>query len=294
MEVVVSDLSTAAANGDGGDGGDAKTSHHAIVVSEDSYPAAAARDGTSAGGGGGGATRRLSTQPLRESIVPPGSSRRLPAWLQESIGPWAIALPINMGTWGIAPTITNLAAASAGCSCDPSNDAVNTTYNVVVSFGFTAMPLAALLSYLKPCHSMHVLQCLAAVQVACFALLLSGATGAGFMSCSVGASATLAIAVFAMRAFDTYVTAMLYRVVATRCRNRPGLTSADVEKATLAFGQLLVAATLTATLLGVLLVDHGVLACRMGGGEDEQGSAVLNNASSSDAAEGSTASDCFL
>ena len=81
---------------------------------------------------------------------------------------------------------------------------------------------------------------------------------------------------------------MLYRVVAQRCRNRPGLTSADVEKATLAFGQLLVAATLTATLLGVLLVDHGVLSCRMGGGEVEPPS------SSSPAAEGDAtpASDC--
>lgn len=215
-------------------------------------------------------------------------------WLQESLGPWAIAVPINMATWGFAPNVSNLAAAHAGCSCDPADEVVNTTYNIVLSFGFTAMPLAALLSYLRPCHSIQFLRLLAVILIACFALLLSGASGAAFMSCSTGASVTLALAVFAMRAIDTYVTAMLYRLVAVRCRARSSVAPAEAEKATLALGQLLVATTLTAVLLAVTLVDRGVLACRIGGGHDN-GSPLGANATGPSpltGAEHGSDSDC--
>lgn len=60
----------------------------------------------------------------------------------------------------------------------------------------------------------------------------------------------------------SYVTAMLYRLIALRCaRHR--------ERASLFFGQLLVLSTLLASLLAVALVNAGAIGCDLGLGGDE-------------------------
>ena len=96
-----------------------------------------------------------------------------------------------------------LSAAHAGCSCDPANPAVNLTYRVAISLAFTAMPLAGLLSYLRPTHCMRKLRALALVQAVAFMLVLAAATDTPPMRCSPLARVLLACAIAAMRACDT-------------------------------------------------------------------------------------------
>ena len=77
---------------------------------------------------------------------------------------WSLAVPMNMATWGVAPAISNFAAAHAGCSCAPGDATVNATYRAAISFAFVLMPLSGLLSYMHPLHDMRRLRCLAGVQ----------------------------------------------------------------------------------------------------------------------------------
>ena len=170
-----------------------------------------------------------------------------------------MALPMNMSTWGFSPNVVNIAAAHAGCSCDPHHEAVSLTYRVTVSLAYVAMPLAAWFSYACPCHDLHVLGALAAVQALAFLFELLGAANIPVMSCTPGARVALASCVVIMRATDTYVTAMLFRVVAQRTSDVPQAQ----RRATLVFGQLLVLATLAAGLFAVLMVHSGVIVCRL-------------------------------
>ena len=105
-----------------------------------------------------------------------GCGAALPEWVRTSLPAYGIAVPINMATWGVSPNLSNFAAAHAGCSCDPANPAVNLTYRVAISLAFTAMPLAGLLSYLRPTHCMRKLRALALVQAVAFMLVLAAAT----------------------------------------------------------------------------------------------------------------------
>ena len=65
------------------------------------------------------------------------------------------------------------------------------------------------------------------------------------------------VAIVTMRASDTYVTAMLFRVVASRA------PPSKRERASLSFGQLLVLTTLLASLLAVVLVHGRAIHCQM-------------------------------
>ena len=65
-----------------------------------------------------------------------------------------------------------------------------------------------------------------------------------------------------MRSTDSYVTAMLFRVVAQRAAKHGERAQ---QSATLFFGQLLVLATLSAGLLAVLLVDARAIGCVLDG-----------------------------
>jgi len=199
--------------------------------------------------------------PVRAPLRPP--PLRPPPWLRASLPMWAIAMPMNFTTWGMSPALSNFAAAHAGCSCDPADPTVSTTYRVAISLSFFCMPLAGLLSYLRPIHSLRTLSSLAALQMASFCLVLCAAAEVGFMTCSAPARAALAASIVVMRSVDTFVTAMLYRVVAGRVAERCGPKGA--ERASIAFGQLLVMSTLVAALLATGLVTSGAIQCELAG-----------------------------
>jgi hypothetical protein len=200
---------------------------------------------------------------LEQRKRPPGRAsglaclRCVPPWVRLTWVTWVMAVPLNMSTWGFSPNIVNFAAAHAGCSCDPHVPAVASTYRFALSLGYMVMPLAAYASYLRPTHDLRALGAASAVQAVAFGLELCAAGNAGFMACSAAARATLVGCIVTMRATDTYVTAMLFRVVAKRTAARP----AEQQAATLTFGTLLVLSTLGAGLLAVLLVHAEAIGC---------------------------------
>ena len=149
------------------------------------------------------------------------------------------------------------AAAHAGCTCDAADPSVNGTYRMALCLAYIAMPLAALLSYTHPTHSMPKLRGLSALQICSFAVVLLGATNLPPIRCSPFARGALVVAIVTMRASDTYVTAMLFRVVASRA------PPSKRERASLSFGQLLVLTTLLASLLAVVLVRGRAIHCQM-------------------------------
>ena len=76
------------------------------------------------------------------------------------------------------------AAAHAGCTCDVADPSVNGTYRMALCLAYIAMPLAALLSYTHPTHSMPKLRGLSALQICSFAVVLLGATNLPPIRCS--------------------------------------------------------------------------------------------------------------
>ena len=191
----------------------------------------------------------------------------IPVWLSTSLPIWCLALPLNITCWGISPLIANFASAHAGCSCDPSDPLVTSTYAFTVSMAYTAMPLAGLISYLLPCHDLRKLSALGSLQFTAFLIIVCGASNASFMRCTPTARTILAVSTAFMRGCDTFITAMLFRIiasrVATRCRQpkaAPKATS-DEERASLTFGQMLVLTTLLGSLLAVLLVRIKAIGC---------------------------------
>ena len=218
----------------------------AAATAQDGMPAAAARPRAAAAGD------------------EPG---RVPRWVWLSLPCWAMALPMNMTTWGFSPNIVNIAAAHAGCSCDPQEPSVTDTLRITVSLAYMAMPFSAWLSYVKPTHDLRYLGALAGVQALAFGTELLGAANVTVMSCSAAARTTLGLCVITMRCTDTYVTAMLFRAVTQRTATDPKAQ----QSATLVFGQLLVVATLAAGLLAVFMVDAGAIICRLGDGSESAG-----------------------
>ncbi len=199
--------------------------------------------------------------------------RHLPEWVTASLPCWLMAVPMNCTTWGFSPNIVNIAAAHAGCSCDPHEPAVALTYRVTVSLAYTAMPLAAWLSYVCPTHELRVLALLASLQALAFVIELLGAANAPLMSCSSQARTTLVLCVVTMRSTDTYVTAMLFRVVTRRTAHDPRAQ----QVATLVFGQMLVVATLAAGLWAIGLVNAGSIVCRLGDGSGSRSANAAAN-----------------
>ena len=92
-----------------------------------------------------------------------------------------------------------------------------------------------------------------------FCRVICAAAEVGFMACSALARVVLAASIVIMRSVDTFVTAMLYRMVASRVAEQCGIKHA--ERASIAFGQLLVMSTLMAALLATSLVTSGAIRC---------------------------------
>jgi hypothetical protein len=196
------------------------------------------------------------------SLLSPTSRRSLHLnWyvVRRSVVLYAIALPMNMTTWGFSPNILPFAAAHAGCSCDPSNPEANRAYHLSLSLSFIAMPAAAFLSLALPAYRLRHLTALAFLHAAAFAVEVGATAAAPSFTCGSSSVPLLASSVVALRGIDTYVTAMLFRIAARRFESMPELQ----QFATSAFGVLLTVGTFIATLAAFLLVEHGAIGCRL-------------------------------
>jgi hypothetical protein len=179
--------------------------------------------------------------------------------VRRSLVLYALALPMNMNTWGFSPNILPFAAAHAGCSCDPSHPEANRAYNLSLSLSFIAMPVAAFLSLLLPAYRLRHLTALALLHAAAFSVEVCAAAAAPWFTCQPISVPLLAFCVVSLRGIDTYVTAMLFRIAARRFESMPELQ----HFATSAFGVLLTIGTFTATLAAFLLVEHRVIGCQI-------------------------------
>ena len=179
--------------------------------------------------------------------------------IRRSLILYAIALPMNMTTWGFSPNILPFAAAHAGCSCDPAHPDAKRAYNLSLSLSFLAMPVAAFLSLAFPAYRLRHLSLMTTLHAMAFFLELSAAVAVPFATCQPSSVLLLTFSVVAMRGIDTYVTAMLFRIAAHRFESMPELQ----QFATSAFGVLLTLGTFVSTLIAFILVEHGTIGCRL-------------------------------
>lgn len=214
----------------------------------------------------GGAEDAPSAAALRAeghaSLLSPTSRRSLHFngyVVRRSLVLYAIALPMNMTTWGFSPNILPFAAAHAGCSCDPSHPEANKAYNLSLSLSFIAMPAAAILSLVLPAYRLRHLAALAFLHAAAFAVEVGATAAAPWFTCGPNSVPFLASSVVALRGIDTYVTAMLFRIAARRFESMPELQ----QFATSAFGVLLTIGTFIATFAAFVLVEHGAIGCKL-------------------------------
>jgi hypothetical protein len=172
---------------------------------------------------------------------------------------WALQAPTTAVTWGLAAPALQFATAYAGCDCDTRATVPAFTYALSFSSSFILMPFGALLAHALPLHTLRSLGLLVGVQLVLAIIQLLGIAGVPFMRCSKAASIFLIVSTATMRTLDTYLTTLLYQLIARRFASHGERVQTT---ASLVFGQFVIVPKL---LLGggvmFTLVQTGVVHC---------------------------------
>jgi len=174
-----------------------------------------------------------------------------PYWLFLTI------LPLDIVTWGFAPSILPFAATATAGDCDASNPHTVEVLRYAISMSFVALPLAALTSNFVPTSSQRTITMITLVGLLAFCLetsalvhLASGLWG------DRQAPLRLVLYHFVLRFTDTYVVTTAFRIISesyVNVRLR--------EKYSEMLGVLANGSCLVSTLVAFVLVKKNVIQC---------------------------------
>ena len=193
-----------------------------------------------------------------ERVTLLGMSYRIPKWFRETVWLWALVLPMNLLCWGLAPSTLAFAAAGTSAVCDPADEHTQLVLRWSLSLGFAALPFGALMTTVCPTYHLGVLAAISSVVLWCYLVYLASALGwfPEFFRGSAG-TYSIVIAAMAIRSCDTYVTAMVYRVLARRYAE----DQESKEASSSITGLVITVATTLGSVVAAYVVESDTLSC---------------------------------